>query len=162
MSCNSYYRSIYGVSARLFQYWYNIYFISVYQYIITTATFRSINIYFLKPGRTDLGWSMYIKDYVLSNHVGQNDYESHDGLESIKRYSLATHWFKTRGPTYLGKKESEASTVGEFLTYFPSAQSTIQIIVESLSEHLPPLPKGKTKREVKRIKVKKENWQVQL
>ena len=49
---------------------------------------------------------------------------------SIKRYLIATQWSIGRGPTVLGKGERGVTTISQFLTFFPSPQSIIYIIVE--------------------------------
>ena len=49
---------------------------------------------------------------------------------SIKRYLIATQWSIGRGPTVLGKRERGVTTISQFLTFFPSPQSIIYIIVE--------------------------------
>lgn len=50
--------------------------------------------------------------------------------EIVERCLIATQWTKTRGPFLLGTKDSAGSSAAKLLSFFPTAQSIIYIIVE--------------------------------
>ena len=78
-----------------------------------------------------LDWQTFISKYILPNHSQWEDFGYHRlTTTSINRYLIATQWSIARGPTVLGKRECGVTTISQFLTFFPSQQSIIYIIVE--------------------------------
>lgn len=85
-----------------------------------------------------VNWQQFISQHVLPNHSQWEDF-GYDKLmpHMIKRYLIATQWSVVRGPTILGKKECSVDTISDFLSFFPTSQSIIYVIVELIIEELP-------------------------
>ena len=72
----------------------------------------------------------------------------------VKRYLLATHWSKSRGATFLGRKESHNSSVQDILCLFPASLNTIYVIVEYEDDDIP------IKQEKKEPGIKQEKKEI--